>query len=331
MLPSERFIYGLLLEVEGRVAIGVAAALAEAADSPYSLIEEVRIEGYHKIRGQNEVFYKLRGPEIRELAGLYGSRFPSSTGALGLTVANHDFCFHLPIIFPPERLPMLVQAAYLLDAPNFDKLQLTVKWGVSGNCCLQPDAATTFTLTAFGVGTGAPRVRVHALYALFGREGPPRGFVPARVWRYYPQENVSATMTATGNEQRIQDISTGQIIRSLLLKTGVKATWANASNAYASLSNAILSHVAVLRGTNNKVVDFADFLSLREADAIFKAIIADAGFGMIDWGNGGDRRQFFDAPGSGVDFFVQGDVLGAANQACLMVIQEIRGQPVGLG
>ena len=333
VLPNERPLFGLDLLVEGRIAVGVADATSEYADSPYNVIREVRVSGFHRLRGQQEEFYRLRSAEIRQLGLIYGSRAPRSTGAMAVAQGNKDFRFFLPIRFVPEKLPLVQQAAFVLDAWNYDNLMLRIFWG-NGDSVYDAAPTTTFVYTGFGVGTGLPRCRVSAIYASFGSEAAQASVIPARVWRFF-SENIGTDLTGGGSNLRLFSLNRGHTIRSLLVKAGVKSAIAGAENAYASLSETILSQIEVHRGTNNPIRSFVDFISLAEYGASAYAITPTTGYGLIDFSERGDFRSalrtqgLVAGPSGDVDLALFAGVVGAANQGALVVTQEIRGTPVG--
>jgi len=337
-LPGDFYYWGMLLEVEGRLVVGTAAADLARADNPFGLVERITIEGFHRIRKQNEIFYDLRGSDIRELALQYGSRAPRSTAAIPVTVQTNDFRFFLPIVFPPEKLALLQQIPFLLDVPNYDALTLTLRWG-DGTSILDPAPTTTFTFSAFGVGTGSPRARVHGIYSTFGPDGPPPGFVPARPWRYF-KENATTDFTASGSDLRIFEIPRGNRIRSILLKTGVKADGTTGitagNNSYDTLSEAILDNIQVNRGINKTIRQYIDYRTLAEyCPGESFAITPTAGYGLIDFCENGDIRTSLDTrelvagPSGDVDVHIRANSTGAARQAGLAVFQEVRGEPIG--
>jgi hypothetical protein len=332
ILPSDFFYYGLLLEVEMRDTVAVANMASENADSPYSIVDQVIISGLHRVRKQTETFFQLRGADIRELALIYGSRAPFTTGAIGVAQAAKDIRFMLPIIFTPEKLPLIQQVPYLLDAPNYENLVLTVKWG-DGVSFGPNGAGTTHTFVGFGAAA-TPRCRVHGIFASFGRNGAP-GFVPARVWRFM-QENTSTDLTAGGNNLRLFNINRGNIIRSLLMKFGTKAAVTANNDAYATYSNVIATDLRLQRGTNRQIRHFVDQFVAREYGALNVAITPDNGYALIDTAENGDVRSALDTQGliagptGDVDLFLQASIAGAATQGALMVTHEIRGTPVGL-
>jgi hypothetical protein len=224
---------------------------------------------------------------------------------------------------------------YLLDAPNYDNLLLEVQWGDAESLYVAAATGPT-TFTAFGSGAGSPRARVHCQYAMGGPAGMP-GFLPARVWRYALQEKTDSDMTAGGNNLRLFNIPRGNIIRSLLLKTGVKETTTTSpNNAYASLSNTILTDIRVMRGTNKQIREWQSYFGLREDSAESYLITPSNGYGLVDFAAHGDIREALDTsalisgPTGDVDLFIQANVSGAANQAALMYVEEIRGVPAGI-
>lgn len=331
-LDNDRFIAKLLLEVEGRIAIGVADCTAEYPGSPYNIIEEVRVSGYHRINKRNEMRLQVRAEDLRQKALIYGMRAPYSTGAMGVAQGNKDFRFFLPISFVPQGVPLEQQAAYLLDAPNFDKLTLEVQWG-DANSCFTKAGTTTFTYTAFGSAAGAPRARLYATFASFG-PGAGQGLIPAALWQYY-QENISSDITGGKNGARVRNLDAGNQIRSLLIKSGVKIAGTGNNNVYASLSDTILSNISINLGTNKSITSFADFRGLKEVNAQERRIFADVGYGLIDWCGREDMRTILDTssfvgqPAADVDLFLKSDVAGGAGQAVLTLIEEVRGVPVG--
>jgi hypothetical protein len=327
---GERFIHSLQLEFEGRLAIGVHAATSEHVDSPYSILDAVRVEGTHKIRKQRETVFDLPGSVIRELALQYGGRAPVTTGAIGLTVANHDIRFVLPITFPPENLPLYMQAPHLLDAPHYENLMLEIKFADFKNTH-DPDATSTETWTAFGSAAGDPRVRVAARFAQFGPDGAP-DFVPAPVWRFY-EENTGSDITGGKVGARVKEIDTGNLIRSLLIKSGVKYTTPTAGNSvFATLSDSILAELEVMYSLKKGLGHYNSFYSLQEGQAHFDRIAPSPGYARIDWVQQEDLRTAWDTSGlvGAPNVYLKADVTGAANQAVGVAVQEIRGVPVGI-
>lgn len=371
-LPSDMFYYGLLLEVQGRVdKTNGLGTFTPSLDHVLDLVQEIRVEGFHRIRRQNEEFYNVSGTDAYWMAALYAGRFPSvQLGGVDLDAdGDTDFRFFIPILFPPEALPLTQQGAYLLDAPNYDRLRLVVRWGDVTAVGTDAGGATT-DLEAFNSATGVPQMRVHGIFATFGRQGAP-GFVPGRVWRFTQSDNT--VIRTTQNLARLFNISRGHLIRSLFLRTGTLRTGITANVTSFSRENMdLVNNIRVMRGTNKQIRHYIDHWSLREYDwwtkAFTQKMIAGVGFNnsLVDsppLDNGDtetelgtliaasqvrsaafiefaenhdiatvlDTTQLVQGPTGDVDLFLQADVIsGAANQQARMVTQEIRGLPVGL-
>jgi hypothetical protein len=293
----------------------------------------------HRVRRQQELFYSVRGADAMYLQQLYTGADGAQTPITTLTQTAKDFRQFYLIVFPPERVPLSQQAAYLLDAPNYDNLVLTIFWG-DGTSIFNPAATTAFAFAPFGGGAGAPRARIHAIFSSFGQGGAP-GFVPARVWRYFTENTVQPVTTQA--DARLFNINRGYTIRSLYYKQGTRAIAADPTtagvNVYNTLSDTILADIKVMRGTNKQIRNYIDLPSLSGYNSFIlgQELGPSVGVGLIDFAENGDVLTALDTQGmvagptGDVDLFLQGTVVaGAANQACLMVTQEVRGVPVGL-
>lgn len=338
LIPSDRYLWGLRLMFEGRATMPASGtATGVTADERFGFIENVSTEGYHRLRGAQEQFMNLRGADLRELVRLYTAHVPNSTpAALTLTAnATNDIRFIVDVPFVPLALPWRAQMGWLLDAPNYDSLTLKVKYG---------DTLSVFTgqttqpaMTAFGLTTGSPQIRVSGIFCLAGA-GKFAGYVPGRVHRYY-QEVTGSDMTTTATEKRLYNLPRGFWIRSLLIKTGTKQVVTAGNNAYATLIDTILTELKVMRGTNTINRHYRSAHDLREDSVGISSSLSQisaAGYGLIDWVKLGadfellDTRGLVAGPTGDVEVFLQANVAGAANQAALFAVEEWRHRPVTL-
>ena len=326
--PLDRFYYGLFAEVSGRLAVGVADALAEAAESPLPFLERIHIYGQHRRRNEQTDIIDLRGASaFHKFGTIYRSRSPNNTGAMGLTQGDNDFRFYVPIIFPPQKISVLQQAGFLLDAPNYDWIQADFHMS-DGNSVLDADATTTFTLTAFGSATGTPQIRLHRLIP--NLRGERVGLITGLV-RHYNRFITGSKMTTSATKVNLFDVRPGNSYRSFLLKTGVKTTYASAGfNAFASLSDGILSN---LRFTREDVAqrELATFLMGREYLSEQYGVTVPVGYSGFDFAEFGDIRTAFDTARfkkDNIDALIEADVVGAANQEMEVIIEEIIGGPI---
>lgn len=331
-LPNDRFMFGLRLQWEGRLTNAASGnPTGVQADAPFSLIENVKVEGYHRLRGQREQFINCRGSDLRELNRIYTAHAPLSTGTQTLTAnATNDTRFIIDVPFVPYGIPISQQMGFLLDAPNYDALTLTIQHSDDKSFFTGQTLASTFT--AFGSASGNAKIRVSGLFAM---GGPSKfsGYIPARVWRTY-QEIASGDIVSGNTNSRLFNLLKGYRIRSLLLKTGVKSTTVTAgNNVYNTLSNSVATNIKVMQGVNRQIRFYSDSFALSEEAGNAYSIIPTTGYGLIDFAQRGHLWEALKTAGlvagtSGdTDFFLQGDIAAAANQAAVLLTEELRQYP----
>jgi len=344
-IPSDRFLKSLLLQYQGRMTNPSSGGpTGVLADAPMSIMERIHVGGYHRLRGAREEFIDIRGADLWQLTKLYAASVSNpyttpkpgfgSTPASALNLsasAVNDIRIQFLLPFTPIGLPITQQKSWLLDAPNYDQLQLTI---------YNADALSVFTgqttqptFAAFGSTTGNPIVRVSGQYTMFGASRG-SGYVPGRVWRYF-YENVASTNLVTGGTGlREYNVPRGNRIRCILIKTGVKATTTAASNnAYSTLSNTIWSNVKFMLGLNKQIRFWADFYSLQFDCTDSYGVTPDVGFGLIDFANQGTQSEVLNTvgliagPTGDTDVYLQTDIAGASGQADMALYEELRGLP----
>jgi hypothetical protein len=332
LLPPDRFMYGLGLMFEGRITnAGAGNPTAVLADAPFSLFESIEVEGYHRIRAAREQFINIRGADLRELNRAYLNHTPISTPATLATgaAATNDIRFYMELPFVPYNMPARQWEGFLLDAPNYDVLKLTIRFSDDASVFTR---ATAGTFSAFGSATGNPRIRV---VGMFAQQGPQqfRGFVPARVWRSF-REVTSGDIVNGATQSRLFDIPRGHRIRSILLKTGVRATVTAGNNAYLTLSDTILTNLDVFRGINRVNRNYFSMFDLKENTGMRYGLNPNTGYGLIDWAPNGvdmevlDTRGLVAGPTGDVDVFIRADIAGAVSQGAVAVFEEWRQAPV---
>ncbi len=331
--PLDRFYYGVLLEVAYRLAVGVAAETSEHAESPQSILENARIFGQHRFRNETTEVVNMRGADcFTKFGTIYRSRTPLNSGALGLGTGNKDVQIFYPIIFPPQQVPYVQQAGYLLDAPNYEWLEMDLLFG-DQTSHFNPGGTSTHTWTAFGSATGAPIVRVHRLVPTLGDE---RAGLVTGLCRHYYDENISTDLTSGGNKRRLFTIQPGNAFRAFILKTGHKFSAPTLGlNPFDTLSDSILTN---LRFMENRAAlrEYLNFVASREYLSEQYEITVPTGFGGFEFAEYGDVRLSYDTAkhllaqqkGQKIDSFIESDVAGAAGQALVTLIEEIVGGPV---
>jgi len=332
LIPNDRFMTGLKLQVAVRFTQpAIGNATGTQADAPYSIIERVQIKGTHRYRGQSELFYDMRGADIYELAKNYQARAPQSSGTLAIAAnATSDIRFTLPISFIPLNCSINDKVGFLLDAPNYDQLTLTIFWADPASVFTGQSGA--ITMTAIGSITGSPVVSVSGDFCMSKSQFA--GYLPARMWQYF-FENTSSQLTNTATQQQLYLMPRGYRIRSLMIKTGVKSTTTTAGyNAYNSLSDSILGNIIPHLGTNKQLRNYRNFIALKEDTAERYLITPSTGYGILDYAQNGTLAESLDltsaiaGPTGDTSADLAADVAGANNQAALFIVQELRGAPM---
>lgn len=343
LIPNDRFMYGMWLIFEGRATNSGTPPSGVRADGILNLIQNVTISGYHRVRGQNEQFINLRGVDLYNLNRAYWNAVPYLEPSNGwpqfnpqLSIVGNEFNdirFALYIPFTPLRVPINSQMGWLLDAPNYDRLQLQVTIGDS-TCVFQGLAAggADTTWSAYGSNGGSPRIRVQGQFALGGTSV--YGYVPARTWRYF-QEITGSLATTTANTARLYNIPRGNKIRAILMKAGVQAVdhITAGSVAYDTLSDDTLLNILIQRGLNKSIRFYPDWRSLKYEIQQSYGMYQQTGYALLDFAQRGRLTEALNTvglvagPSGDTDLYVQGDVTGVANQAFLFLVEELRNIP----
>lgn len=333
MLPMDRWIHSLVIMAEFRItnpASGFPTAVL--ADGPFQVIDRVIVEGYHRGRSQQETIIDLRGSDLRVLNSIYysGALRVEPSPLLTSASAANDVRFILEVPFTPLKVPLGNKIGWLLDAPNYQSLQLTIQWADDQNIFSGQTTAPTFS--AFGSASGSPAIQIGARFAL-GGAARFRGFQPGRLFRF-SRDNSSSDMTTTANQIRLFDIPRGHRLRHILLKTGVNHTGVSTGNqAYATLSNTILTDLRINRGLNKINRQYFNMFDLRNEADVFHAFAMPDGYGLFEWVPDGwdgevlDARNLVSGPTGDVDLNLQADVAGASDQRATAIYEEWRHAP----
>jgi hypothetical protein len=333
LLPNDRFLHSLLLEFRGRLTMpGSAGPTAALADSIAAIMERVTIEGYHRVRRQQEKIIDVRGADLELEQRFYLPTRPiyqPSTISVSASAQN-DILVQVVVPFVPLRVSPAQVASYLLDAPNYESLKLTVQWGDFRNLVVAGTNAPTWS--AFGSGSGSPTLRVYGNFAMNSNRFA--GFVPGRVFRWF-QEVTGSPVTTSATQVRLLDAPRGYDIRKVLLKSGVKATGTSAgNNAFQTLTDFLtdLRFNIGLGKYTRRWLDgnacYADLVTSYNLPARVN------GINIIDFAPNGDVREalntrpFIAGPSGNVDVYISADVAGAANQALVAVFEELRYRPL---
>lgn len=336
LLPNDMFLYGLLLQVEGRLTnAGANNPTGRLVHGVLGLIDRIQVEGYHLPRATKETFISISGADLFNLQGARMGRNPylshaqNSTDLVITASATNDFRFNLLVPFTPLGMNIRQQASFLLDAPNYR--DLTIKIKTADDKSVFSGQTSASTLSAFGSASGSARVRVTRLAALAGASKF-AGFVPSRVW-LTSSEVSSGDIVNGGTQKRLHVAPRGYRLRGALIKAGTKATVTSGNNAYATLSDSILSDIRFNRGLDKSIFRVPDMFSAREAQAMYTGFPSMLGYAMLDFAPHGDPTTALDtaaliAGATGdVETYISADIAGGANQVSGVVWEEWRGVP----
>jgi hypothetical protein len=141
-------------------------------------------------------------------------------------------------------------------------------------------------------------------------------------------------MQSTANGVRLFNIPRGNQIRSMILKTGVRATAAASGNTvYATLTESALTNIRFFRGLNRVIRDWNSMRDIAQDSIARYAGVTPFGHALIDMCPNGvddellDLRAAVSGPTGDVDTFLQADVLTASNQMATLIYEEWRHRP----
>ena len=348
-LTRPKWLWGLLLELKGRVTVATASTGATLAECPFSLLNYVRIEGQHKTLGQRQFFY-LRGPSINAHVNQYGrgrsisGSFPAALGPnqASLAVGSYDFDLFYMIPFPPQGIPLSQQSLFMLKTDDWRTLQIHVSFGDSTSL-FHTTAGSVVTFSSYGSAGGTPTLDIATIEPQLGSFR--NSIQPALVWKTW--QDVTTPMTASNlTDGLLAELSIGKRYRGLTFKQGVLDT-ARSAGVVAFAQNGLYDPnpglTAAFTGQSanglsrplvkldqNLIRNPHDTLMAKEWTAYAEGVSQVPGYTLIEFCEGGDIRTIFPAHRltSANKFELRGDVTVVANQQGELIEEQIEGNPV---
>jgi hypothetical protein len=322
-IPNDFPLHSLLLDFRFRVHVvdpGGGAAGALLAEGPFTLVKRVRVTGVHKVRG-TEVILDMEGSTLRRYnQWMLGGKLPYyyNPDTVAGAVGDYDLQWQLIVPFALERVKPSQQLLTLLDAQNYNNLQLQVDIG-TGADIYNSTHTMTDTVAAFETTEG-PQIEVTRVLGLLGADVD---FKPALVKRTYQQVD-SAT---GGSDLFLANLQVGNSVRSYFLKwfTSVAGTYTVATFPTES-ANFLKRTRMKLNGVPIRDIDLRNLYhqNLREYD--IPQADGQIGYAMLDFVQNMDIQQAlktFDFAARSKSFQLTGDVSAAANQKLQIVATEI--------
>ena len=94
-IPNMRFLKSLVLWWEGRITNAASNNPSGFQQDGFpGLIDTIKIQGTHRVRGKQEQFINVRGPDMREWCGIYQGKY----NRISLIPANTENFYRLGVI-----------------------------------------------------------------------------------------------------------------------------------------------------------------------------------------------------------------------------------------
>lgn len=234
-IDRDKYLYGINLHFRGRHRVTAAATTANP-EGILDLVERVRLRMTHEIFG-TEIPLDMYGPSLYYYRSFYTGHPDRMNLSAPMTVQvqDTDFDFELSWQAPPELIFPADQEFYILDAPRCSLLELDIEWGNAAG----PVEGGTTSLTDIELTTGNPSVDIELVQVLDKEDLP----LVALCKRVSSELDISATPFPVTND-KIQDLATGESIRSIMLKQYTRSTTAGQpTSVVATLLNPIKPEV----------------------------------------------------------------------------------------
>ncbi len=342
-IPLDKPLWGALLEVRYRMAVGGTATGVVQAEGSLNFIQRIRVVGTHKRFGTREIV-NLRGATLYALEKKYSfgqaaplvSNLPA-VGAATSTSTNYDVNYVIPCPFVPRGVPKLQQMLFLVRNDEWATFDVYVTFG-DATAIAKLAAGQVVTFTDYASASGVPRVRLSVVRTILGEA---RGLIQPAILRrqFLPMSVILQNSNLT--DAPIQDLDVGFKVLNYLIKTGtLETTTTGGVTSFASLSDSIITRPK-LKLDNVSIKDAISPITNRAyqtietgyggtAGAVNGAASGnDTGYSALDFIEGHDINTAFrgDMLNRSNKLQLAGDVTVASNQAGEVVEEMIEGEP----
>ena len=341
-IPNDYAMEGLIIEARFRNVVAVASTAAPNFGSPFTFLERIAVEGQLQGKGSRTVF-SLSGRQCAQygrLVGAIGTPVDPDNFIVGAgAAATYDIQAYYYVPFNALGASPMARMLTLLPGNRFVQ-PLTLRIRRGGLESLAEDAGgSTQTFTAYGVGTGSPRIEVHRVLVK-------EGMGKAARTRFLCTHTSQGPFTTTANltNGRIGELSTGRLIGRIFLQSGVVGT-GGAQPELVTGQAAVLTRVYLMQAENFirnfqfrtghqispwfKGVDTGTWLQLTSQGIAGQtggfAIGERVGECLIDFIPDGNLDDALMTEGwlqRGDHLFLNGDVTGLANSQIEVVTEE---------
>ena len=332
-IPLDKPLFGMMLEVRYRFAVGATATGIMQAEGPQNFIQRVRVVGTHKRFGTRELV-NLRGSTLYELEKKYtfGNFMPlvtdttawPATGVATATSTTYGSNFNLYIPFVPRGIPKLQQMLFLVRNDEWATFDVYVTFG-DATSIAKFGAGQVVTFSDFG-GSGVPRARLTVIRSILGES---RGLIQPAIFRRQFLPLTSVLTSANGTDTPLQDLDVGFKVCAYLVKTGtLEPTVTGGITSFATLSDAIITRCKI-KLDNVVIKDAISPLQARSYSASEHGAPLDTGYFPLEFVEGHDLNTAFrgDMLNRSNKLQLAGDVTVATNQSGEVVEEMIEGEP----
>lgn len=333
-VPLDKPLFGMMLEVRYRFAVGATATGIMQAEGQQNFIQRVRVVGTHKRFGTRELV-NLRGSTLFELEKKYtfGNFMPvvqdttafPATGVATVAATTYGNNFNMYIPFVPRGIPKLQQMLFLVRNDEWATFDIYVTFG-DATSIAKFAAGQVVTFTDFASASGVPRARLSVIRSILGEA---RGLIQPAIFRRQFLPLTSVLTSASGTDTPLQDLDVGFKVCSYLVKTGtLEITVTGGVNSFATLSDGIITRCKI-KLDNVVIKDAISPLQARSYSASEHGAPLDTGYFPMEFIEGHDLNTAFrgDMLNRSNKLQLAGDVTIAANQSGEVVEEMIEGEP----
>ncbi len=272
-------VVGLLMRLQYRAAVTVAAT-AVLPDGPLGVIENVKIVGAHKRKGNiTLVDAPLATLDARNRIVLGCTAFNIGQ-ALATGVANYDVdvTTFVPLSLALELHSQAQQAMSLLKPDDYTSVAISATWGTGADIF----EGGTVTIQGFG-GVGSAVASFHILEADLGGV-PVIPFIVRFTDTLLPASSIAASGT---NQSIVQQLALGRVYKDLLVKTFIPNAASPGNSALTLEDGNVVSKLYVVQDGETTLIEVGWAAQQYFEENVSKnAVDHEAGYCLLDFARG---------------------------------------------
>lgn len=271
-LTEDRFWAGVTIEWRGRVAWTANGPTGVLPEHWRNIINRIRLTGSWKRRGGDQVTpIDVYGADLKQMIRVINqSNVADDTDSAPTASATGSYdvsvFYYIPfsLLGPWTNKASRVVTAF--DAPNWNSLQF--EFHVADDLSVFTGQTTAGTFTAYGSASGDPEIRVTQYYYM--SQNKMKGVPTSLVYMTTETVEDDGVITGASEQHRIYAVPKGRgAVLAYFLRTGTKATTVTSGNrALLTLSDTLLTEIALKLGTTNTIRSGRDFRDLGNQAAI---------------------------------------------------------------